>query len=743
MSPSLAPVVVTDEQGLLAVADFLKRTRVFGFDTETTVVDNFIERKIRTIQLGDRNEQYIIDLLAFAGSSEGLSCSQGNYGAAAELLLGPVINTLREALESTEWTKVGINLQFDYEVLRWNLGIRSHGFYDCFLAEKNIHAGLVHLMASGFWAAEDLIRRYLGLELQDTTTGKTFDLETPLTETQVTYCALDARLPLPIRSGQLEIIEREGLQNAVKIDFDAISPFGDMHIHGFGLSDERWQALIDTNTERRRVILARLDHHFIPVVGTKFISEADTKRALALEDLWRDCPQKTPEDKERRKTLRCAYMEFKNVISAKTRLAKDCQGEAAINYASPKQLTEAFRKMGYSKQQLKNTNDKALEKRAKFPLLTVGKVFEDLSILETLPAVDTLRLFRSVDKLLTTYGSAWLKTQEEGGHRNKYTGRIHSNINLFGADTGRTSSSSPNVQNIPKEVIYRHAFTARPGYRVLTIDYSGCELRILAFLSQEPVWLEAFAKGWDLHSVGAEMLFGKRWVEAADPGCAYYAGHKQCKCKGHKKLRSDVKSINFGLAYGLSAAGLAAQLNISMDEAEKLLAAYKAAFPVVMAYLEKIGVQAKTKLRVDSVEGGRRLWKRPDYEVAKQRCIADEAQRAKEDERQPRTITQEMIHNRYIRMASAIEREGKNAGIQRSNAYLTKRAMYLIWLELEPKFGAFWLNEVHDEVVIEVPEANADACMEFASQCMMAAGAEYIIGIPMTVEGSNKECWTK
>ena len=742
LQPKLAPVLVTDSAGLSLVRDFLSRETVFGLDTETNFVDDVFDRVIRTIQIGNKQEQYIIDLLSFAGTTEALIASQGNFGVAAELLLGGVIQTIAPALENHDITKVGQNLQFDYEVLRWCLGIRATGFYDCQRVENNILAGLVHLMAKGVWAMEDLVRKYVGLEMQ--TEGSTsFDLSSPLTPYQLQYGALDVRLPMAVRNAQLAIVEREGLQNAIQIDCDAISAFGDMYLTGIGMDDTQWQAIIDRNLARKRVVISKLDEKFIPAIGTKTISEADWKKLDSLEVAWRDCPSKTPDDKQRRKDHRIAYVAFRHELSERSQLGAECEGLAAVNYGSPKQLLKALRKLGFNAKKLPTTDDGVLEKLAKYPNLDVDTAFAENDGKLDYPVIDLLRLYRTLDKLLDTYGDAWLKTTANGGHRNVHTNRIHSKINLFGAATGRTSSSEPNIQNIPKDDIFRHCFVARPGYRILTVDYSGCELRILAYLSQEPVWLEAFSKGWDVHSVGAEILYGQQWKDAAEPGCKYYSAHEKCKCKLHKKLRNNVKSINFGLAYGLSAPGLARQLNITVAEAEVLLERYKAAFPTVMKYLDRIGEQAKATLRVVSIEGGRRQWHKPDWEVAKARALADEVALAKRDKRDPRPITSEMVRRKYVGMARSIEREGKNAGIQRANSYLTKRAMFLIWRSLLPVYGAFFVNEVHDEVVIECPEATADACLTFVSECMMAAGAEYIHGIPMEVEPNNELFWTK
>ncbi len=736
MEPKLAPVLVTDEQGLQLVADFLSRSTLFGLDCEWNVTDDFYERTVRTIQVGDRNEQYVIDLLPFAGSESALVASQGNYGAAAELLLGPVINTLKPYLENHEVTKVGINLQADYQVLCWGLGIRTTGFWDCQRAEQSIYMGLVHFMAKKFWALEDLVRRYVGMELQDLQTGKTFDLCTPLTEQQILYGGLDCRLPLAIRAGQLKLIHEHKLEAPVQIDCDAISPFGDMYLAGFGMDDDAWLALYNTNLDRKRRIVAKMDDIFIPVVGTKFVSDTDNVQLAALEAEWLDCPQKTPEQKARRKDLRIAFMGFRHRLNERVKGASKCEGGAAINYGAPKQLLAALRKLGFGAKKLPNTDDKSFEKLAKYPNLDVEKAFIDDGGELNYPIIDLLRLYRSVDKLVDTYGEAWLKTEDQKGHRNRHTNRIHSEINLLGAVTGRTSSSNPNIQNLPKSNEYRHCFVARPGYKIITVDYSGAELRILAYMSQEPVWLEAFAKGWDVHSVGAEMLYGQRWIDAAEPGCAYYEKHDKCHCREHKKLRNHIKSVNFGLAYGLQAKGLAAKLGITEDEAETLLERYKAAFPTVMKFLDDLGKAAKMHMEARTVTNRRRRWVLPTWELAKFRLQKDPKNKNK-------VITQDMVRRRYVGMFNSIEREGKNMPIQGANADLTKRAMFLIWQRLFIDFKAFFVNTVHDEVVIECPEESADTCCEFIGSCMRAAGAEWIKGIVMEVEGAPDKWWTK
>jgi DNA polymerase I-like protein with 3'-5' exonuclease and polymerase domains len=118
-------------------------------------------------------------------------------------------------------------------------------------------------------------------------------------------------------------------------------------------------------------------------------------------------------------------------------------------------------------------------------------------------------------------------------------------MNQIGAATGRTSSSAPNLQNIPHGSEYRLCFKSRPGYKLVTVDMSGAELRIMAELSGEPSWVDAFNNGWDVHSIGAEMMYGERWKQAALESCKFVSGRQKCKCPGHELLRNSVKAINF------------------------------------------------------------------------------------------------------------------------------------------------------------------------------------------------------
>lgn len=762
MSPPINAILVTDVSGLVQVEKYLETATLYTVDLETNVTDDFVAQYVRTIQLGDKNVQYIIDLLPFAGSLEALKASQGNYGVAADLLLGPVMRVLQPSFENHEITKVGVGLEFEYKRMRWCFGIRMTGLYCTLLAEKNIYAGLVHFMASGFWDMINQVKRYTGLQMDPEPTGKTFGGDEPLTQKQIDYCALDVRLPLAVRSGQMRLMEADNLVRSAQIEFDAISPFGDMHLNGVMVSQPAWRKVLTEKLWKKKQVVQALDRWFIPIVGRKGVSDEERGRLEVLEEKWRTTEGKTEVGKRMRKSYRQEFMNLRHDIAERSKEGHKCQGEAFINFNSPKQLKEAFIATGVKATSVKSTNDEALEQLAEYPDLTEKEAFASCNnvgdpasgLLLKLKAPDLMRLYRSLEKSVTTYGEAWVLTHDEKDEAGAYglvnpaTGRIHSNILQFGAATGRTSSQSPNIQNIPRGSAYRQSFVARPGFKLLTIDYNGCELRIMAESAQEMVWIDAFNKDWDVHSVGAEIIYAEEWLAGAMSDCSYFnkvwvkelsreEDHQKCKCPAHKDLRGRVKAVNFGIAYGKGAKALAIEAGITEAQGEDLLVRYKKAFPTIFAYLEKCGQDAKTYLETRTLNGKRRRWIRPSREKATQYVIEEMKERKIEGRPTERDITR-----RLKGMYSAITREGKNAPIQGLNAEMAKRAMFLIWLRLD-EFGAFFYNMIHDELVIECPDETAEACFKFCSDTMTQAGGEFVKSIAMTTEGTISQFWDK
>lgn len=164
--------------------------------------------------------------------------------------------------------------------------------------------------------------------------------------------------------------------------------------------------------------------------------------------------------------------------------------------------------------------------------------------------------FKSSLKLLSSYGNKFFELVDMDG-------KVRTRFNQI-LTTGRVSSSKPNMQQIPvlEEVgnRYRNCFIpSEPGWVLVDSDYTAQELCVIADMSQDPVWLKALADGKDLHSVCAHMMYGKKWEDATEPGCAYFQKdargspqQQKCSCKKHKTMRYDTKALDFGLAYGMS-----------------------------------------------------------------------------------------------------------------------------------------------------------------------------------------------
>src|SRR5574343_393062 len=190
LNPKLNPIIVTTLNEAIDAVDFLKGHEVLGFDTETNVVPTLWDRKIRTIQIGQKDRQYILDLKYIAkGHIEPQGFKQ------TPVWFQEFKEVLQPILSSYDYTKCGFNLQFDFEVLRWCLGFKTFGFFGCDLAEKLLLAGKVNFKQKGYFAAKDLILKYTNYEISKEL-QKSFDLETDLTEDQCLYGASDCRFPI-------------------------------------------------------------------------------------------------------------------------------------------------------------------------------------------------------------------------------------------------------------------------------------------------------------------------------------------------------------------------------------------------------------------------------------------------------------------------------------------------------------------------------------------------------------------
>jgi len=302
--------------------------------------------------------------------------------------------------------------------------------------------------------------------------------------------------------------------------------------------------------------------------------------------------------------------------------------------------------------------------------------------------IDWVLEYRELSKLKSTYLDA-LPLQV-----NPETKRVHTSYNQTGSVTGRIASSDPNLQNIPiRTEIGRHvrqAFVAEPGHRLLSVDYSQVELRIVAHIAGDEAMLAAFRAGQDIHAATAAAIYGVS-LEAVT-----------------KVQRRHAKAINFGLIYGMSPFGLTRSTDLTLAEAEDFVAAYFKQFPGVKRYLDSARRQATEQEYVETLLGRRRYF--------------------------PGLKNQS---NRNIRNRE--EREAVNAPIQGTAADIIKIAMLRVPKELkEAGLSGRMLLQVHDELVLECPQEELKASADLVQRVMENA---YSLSIPLRTDARFGVNW--
>lgn len=277
---------------------------------------------------------------------------------------------------------------------------------------------------------------------------------------------------------------------------------------------------------------------------------------------------------------------------------------------------------------------------------------------------------------------------------NPRTGRVHTSYSLTGAQTGRLSSTEPNLQNIPIRTEVgrqiRDAFVAEPGNVILAADYSQIELRLAAHMADVPALREAFANGDDIHSLTAMELFGEV----------------------NRDTRGRAKTINFAILYGISRWGLAGRLDVSADEAQAMIDRYFERFPGINNYIAETTQTVRERGFTTTLFGRKTHFPR---------------------------IKSKVQHERQ-----GAERAAINAPIQGTCADIIKRAM----VQMEPALAEAGLTnvqmllQVHDELVFELPEGDVEAAKPVIERVMAEAAAPAVtLSVPLGIEIGTGASW--
>lgn len=579
---------------------------------------------------------------------------------------------LKPVLEDPNILKIGHNLKFDYQATRRELGIQMDSMFDTQLAYRLLTSGLIDDHRGGFVPMGEKHKRqfpYKGLAFL----AKKF---------------LGINMDKSVRTSFInhqyhKEFTHKQMQYAAD-DVLYLHPLVDI-LSGM-LQDE---GLIDT---------ALLEFEFI-----RPCSEMEINGVTIDQDHWRRIIQDASSQSE---VIREEIASILEPFQDQHTLF----GASTVNISSKDQILDAFEKLGHN---LENTEEKTL-KMVDHPLASL------------------LLQWRSYDKLVSTYGEAVL------GKISRQDNRLHATFHQLGTTTGRLSSDKPNLQNMPQDredefvkVSFRECFQALPGNKMLTADYSQCELRILAEVSQDRRFIEIFEGGGDLHMITAQQVFG-----FSDSDLSIY---NEIKKKDHPSVnlldlysesdvsmyhkvydfRSKTKVINFGIAYGLSAWSLAERFKIPQNEAEGILDDYFSTYSGIKRWLDINGHESIALRHSKTIIGRKRYY-----------TLADP-----EDEQM------------FRRSKNATRRAGNNAVIQGTNADITKEALNRLQRVYDNIEGAELLFTVHDEIVSEVPEDKAEEIAEIKAEIMRDAFHRFVQTVPVgtgdKVEVTIADHWNK
>jgi len=610
------------------VVKYCEDKKVLGVDTETEGFD-FTCKKMIMFQIGDENEQFVIDTRAVN------------------------IEPLRNILESRDIVKIFHNAKFDYKFIKRWANIECEGIYDTFLTERVINCGKDGIK----YGLKDVCKKYLNVELNKEVRNQFIGLTgQPFREDQIVYGAKDVEYLIGVRKHQLPLIDRYKLNNVVDLENQAVTAFADIEYNGLDLDVEKWKKIEAVNMDKANNLETELDEivrndHRIKHFVSRYIQ---TDMFTAVENI-RDID---------------------------------------IKWTSPKQVLEVFKCIV---PKLENVNGKQMYKyRFKYPL------------------IDKYVKYKEAMKLCTSYGDAFFKNLSSDN-------KIHTNFHQI-LDTGRVSSSKPNMQQIPADNIYRNCFTAPDGWSFVSSDYSSQELNVIAYGSKDPVWMEALKNNQDLHSTCAELVYGEQWLTSGEENCTYLKRKAKCNCPSHKKLRTNVKTINFGLAYGMGPNKLADTLNISMDGAKELIEKYFKEFPAIKGFLDKLGNYGKKYGYIKTF---------PPYN--RKRWFS--------------TWYPKIWNNKSSMMElGSIERASKNTPIQGASADMTKRALVLLRelikennLENQVKL----VMTVHDQIDTVCESSFAPSWGRLMKMTMEKAAKEIVTNGLLKAEVSIADCWEK
>lgn len=558
---------------------------------------------------------------------------------------------------------IGFNLKFDVKLIKQKYDVLFTKLWDIQLAEVLVYNGLVD---DRYPSLEFVAAKYLGVELDKSVRKSFYDpnWDGVITQQQIQYSAEDVAYLKPLKKVLSEKINEQKQGKIIDLENRLIPVTSSMELSGIGLDIDQWLGISKDEEEKKIVLEKELIETFV----TDTLKKSSYRNALDACNALKIFGSKKLSKKlsEQLQSISGDYI--------KQYLIEN------INIGSPSQLLNIL-KVIYGID-IDSTNEKIMNKHeAKYPI--IKKIIE----------------FREHSKKVAAFGEKF------SNNIHPVTGRLHVNMNQLGTRSGRFSSS-PNMLNIPQDNRYRNCFVARLGKRILAIDFSQEELRLIAVCSGEPNMIKAYVDGIDLHTATASLLFNVP-VELVT-----------------KDQRKIGKTLNFAVGYGSTKYGLYKNFGIPLDDAEKYLDMfYNTVYPVLRDWKRLLGQVIWDKGFSKTFLGRKRFFKKS-------------------------TIYSDLREMEKYR--ASVERELINHVVQGCGADIIKES--LIRLFFENPFGNKYtiILQVYDEIVIEVDEDIVKEADEFTSKIMRECETKYLEGIvPAVVEtalmkdGEYPKYWVK
>jgi DNA polymerase-1 len=613
-------------------------------------IDYFIRNNIKYISIDTETE-------GFDPHTHNILCLQiGNKNEQFVIDTSTInwILPIKQLLESPTVVCLMHNAKFDLRFL-YKHGIDPVNIYDTFLAECVLTTGYTDVERDLSLAG--IARDRLNVHLNKSIRGIIH--KEKLSERVVRYAAEDIEYLEDIMNLQLQEIKKHGLINILNLENEAVKVFAKMEFYGVPINTTKWKEVAER---------VRLEKDSIEYKLDKIVYDTGTKHLPVRNSLTKHC-----------------------VLYTQGSLFDDVEAEQRktnINWSSNQQkLNLLTQDLGIK---TKSVDDKHLRK-----------------VKDRHAIVPLLLEYSKFAKLESSFGMNFLKLV------NPITKRVHPDYWQI-LSTGRISVSEPNVNQVPRKgelgQVIRSAFEAPEGYLVVGGDYSGMELRIIAELSQDPVWINAFNEGKDLHSVLCSMTFDIP-IELVNERFPY---------NPDMTYRDVQKTVNFGLSYGMTEFKLSDTLGIDKTTAREIIHKFFTSVPKVDQFLYTLGHLGRTRGYIKTAPPFSRIrWFR-DWEHA-------------------------VKSNNEYRLGE-IERASKNAPIQGTNGDIIKAALINAQHEIDntPQFNKVQIIlAVYDEIITISPEDIAEEWRPKLQEIMVKAAQIVIKSIPVIAEVKISKYWTK